>query len=171
MGTEIYGNTVNASNRGVRLCHIRGGKALVFNNTINTTGSVDAIVHEEYYDSLNPPASSPISGQPQYVSDSYFWRNTKNGTMLIDTAEAGTLNYGSPLGLVPQENREFWQENPSFDGTTGVGVGPLANRPATCTKGVAYWATDTKTLYKCTATNVWTEYYRPYTYPHPLRDR
>jgi hypothetical protein len=24
-------------------------------------------------------------------------------------------------------------------------------------------------LYKCTATNTWTSYYKPYTYPHPLR--
>jgi hypothetical protein len=23
-------------------------------------------------------------------------------------------------------------------------------------------------LYKCTATNTWTSYYTPYTYPHPL---
>jgi chitodextrinase len=33
---------------------------------------------------------------------------------------------------------------------------------------VAYWATDQNTLYQCTATNTWTAYYTPYTYPHPL---
>jgi hypothetical protein len=72
--------------------------------------------------------------------------------------------------------------------TTGVGVGTLANRPSNCTTGVAYFATDqgswnttsTNTygvqrsgadgvLYKCTATNTWTSYYTPYTYPHALR--
>jgi hypothetical protein len=71
--------------------------------------------------------------------------------------------------------------------TTGVGVGTLAQRPASCTTstesggGVGWWATDQgghwKTdsgnsndgaLYKCTATNTWTLYYTPYTYPHPL---
>jgi hypothetical protein len=58
----------------------------------------------------------------------------------------------------------------------------LANRPEKCTTGVGYWATDAgsdwnKTnasehdgvLYRCTAPNVWTVYYTPYTYPHPLR--
>jgi len=45
---------------------------------------------------------------------------------------------------------------------------------------VGYWATDQGSwnqsgsggqgvLYKCTATNTWTLYYTPYTYPHPLQ--
>jgi hypothetical protein len=67
----------------------------------------------------------------------------------------------------------------SFNGTVGVGSGTLAARPSTCTTGVAYWATDQGSwnqsgsggqgeLFKCTATNTWTLYYTPYTYPHPL---
>jgi hypothetical protein len=67
----------------------------------------------------------------------------------------------------------------SFNGTAGVGSGPLASRPSTCTQGVAYWATDQGDwnhssggsqgeLFKCTAANTWTLSYTPYTYPHPL---
>jgi hypothetical protein len=67
----------------------------------------------------------------------------------------------------------------SFNGTVGVGSGTLAARPATCTTGVGYWATDQGNwnvsssggdgqLYKCTVTNTWALYYTPYTYPHPL---
>lgn len=67
----------------------------------------------------------------------------------------------------------------SFNGTAGVGNGTLAARPSTCTTGVAYWATDQGSwnksgnggqgeLFKCTATNTWTLFYTPYTYPHPL---
>jgi hypothetical protein len=71
--------------------------------------------------------------------------------------------------------------------TAGVGVGALAQRPASCTTGVAYWATDQGSwnastsnalgvqrngadgvLYKCTSTNTWTLYYTPYVFPHPL---
>ncbi len=85
-----------------------------------------------------------------------------------------------------------------FNGTVGVGFGTLANRPTTCTHsnsasptrsqddghgGVGYavqsvvgtigastgagTASDV-VLYSCTATNTWTQIYKPYTYPHPL---
>lgn len=72
------------------------------------------------------------------------------------------------------------QTSPSapFNGTTGMGFGLLANRPTTCTTGaepldagkggVGYWATDTNTLYRCSAANTWTAHYQPYIYPHPL---
>ena len=67
-----------------------------------------------------------------------------------------------------------------FNGTSGVGWETLANRPTTCTAGVAYFATDQGNwnqsesnpygvqqsgadgiLYKATATNTWTAYYTP----------
>jgi hypothetical protein len=86
------------------------------------------------------------------------------------------------------ENSEFYNHNPDFDGTTGVGCGLLSSLPATCTQGVGYWATEQSctgideasvgahpitpisgTLYKCTAPDTWEAYYTPYTYPHPLR--
>ena len=56
----------------------------------------------------------------------------------------------------------------TFNGTVGVGSGLLSTRPSSCTAGVAYWGTDTSTLYKCISTNNWSTYYTPYTYPHPL---
>lgn len=77
-----------------------------------------------------------------------------------------------------------------FSGTTGMGFGTLANRPTTCTTnatesgaGVGYAAGTTVgtigasstegtasdyVIYTCSATNNWTVYYTPYTYPHPL---
>ena len=42
------------------------------------------------------------------------------------------------------------------------------NHRKTCTPLVAYWATDTSTLYQCSSPNIWTAYYTPYVYPHPL---
>ena len=80
-----------------------------------------------------------------------------------------------------KENRDFYNQAPAVGGvqTTGVGVGTLANRPATGVAGVditgvtahppgtGYWATDTQTLYVYTDQG-WQTYYAPYTYPHPL---
>lgn len=65
--------------------------------------------------------------------------------------------------------------------TANVGRGSLAARPLTCTVNEAYWATDQGgnwdtthggandgMLYRCTATNTWTAYLTPHTYPHPM---
>lgn len=113
------------------------------------------------------------------------------------------LNVGSEDNPIA-ENVDMWtQRAQTYDGTvetvgtdSGVGCGALGDRPATCTQGSAYFATDqscsdisaitgavgrvggrastdTKvigTLYICGASN-WTDAttYTPYTYPHPLR--
>lgn len=88
-----------------------------------------------------------------------------------------------------QQNRDFYfhHGNTSCAAgagscTAGVGVGTAAQRPSNCTTGVAFWVTNEGNwngrpgasqgrLYKCTATNTWTLYYTPYTYPHPLAVR
>lgn len=95
----------------------------------------------------------------------YSWLNTNNGSNY--TAAFFTLPSAYPYSTI-KENRDYYQWNTSFDGTTGVGVGLRSARPSTGTKGVGYWATDENTLYVATATNRWSVYYKPYVYPHPL---
>lgn len=109
----------------------------------------------------------------------------------MDTLQSG-VTWNSAVGSASAReiaNRDFFSEStnqpaqtsPSspFDGTSGNGHGTLANRPITCSQGVGYWATDQGTwnqsgsggqgqLSVCTATNTWSPYYTPYTYPHPL---
>jgi hypothetical protein len=75
-------------------------------------------------------------------------------------------------------NVDWYQYASSFNGTSGIGSGVLSAMPSSCTKGVAYWATDQGNwnqsggsqgqLYVCSPTGQWTLYYVPYTYPHPL---
>jgi len=82
--------------------------------------------------------------------------------------------YWANADSVAAENRDYYLELPNFkepvnfNGTAGIGQGRLSARPSTCTPVVGYWAIDTKTLYTCTAKNTWTNFYTPYTYPHPL---
>jgi hypothetical protein len=108
----------------------------------------------------------------------YFWLNRSGaGITAIDTGDRGLSTTTHVLN-----DRDFYNETSSFTGTNGVGFGPIANRPASCSPGVAYWTTNegswnTKLpantsgrLYTCTAPNTWTLYYTPYTYPHPLQN-
>jgi hypothetical protein len=114
----------------------------------------------QFYNTTTGGATSPH----ELLEPVYCWNNKVNGTM---NAAAATVNSTVPT---VKENREFYNYAAPVGGaqTVGVGSGTLANRPTTCTPGVAYWATDQNTLYIATATNTWSVYYKPYVYPHPL---
>lgn len=106
----------------------------------------------------------------------YFWDNTQGGSAMAAPDTTGLSGYVN-------NNREYYTSTgASCTGggscTTGVGVG--TSLPTSCTTGVGFWKTNEGNwdsvqagtdgvLYKCTATNTWTLYYTPYTYPHPLQ--
>lgn len=88
-------------------------------------------------------------------------------------------------GITQNQDAYLWCNSISnsgctnFNGTAGVGSGPLASRPATCTAGVGYFATDQGAwntsgsggqglLYTCGLSNSWSLAYTPFAYPHPL---
>lgn len=133
-----------------------------------------------------------LSWPNQALEPIYLWNNTGG----VVSGWGGTVNANNSAGRVVAD-RDYYlpasgvQTSPTspFNGTTGCGWGTLANRPTTCTTGVAYFATDqgswnqtasnpnfgvnmngaSGVLYIATATDTWTESYVPYTYPHPLR--
>ena len=132
------------------------------------------------------------------VNHTYFWNNRRSDTNAIKSVTKGYDHWNRDLSIVSDplelvQNREWWEQGASFDGTSGVGCGTLATLQGAayyteCTAGVGYWATDQScadltglvganpatpisgTLYKCNATgDGWDSYYTLYDYPHPLR--
>jgi hypothetical protein len=171
MGIEVYENVINVGGGASFIfSDFRGGKGMFWNNTVTCNGSGTARIREEHDDADNLPAEHVITGQPQHPSDTWFWGNAKADTTQIPMSVTQTFDYGGAEGLVPQEEREFRQENRAFDGSAGIGIGLLAARPSSgLTVGVGYWATDTHRLYRATSATEWEIYYMPYTYPHPLQ--
>lgn len=115
---------------------------------------------------------TPTGNVAQTLEPVYIFENILGGATEVTV---------SPATHVVVENTHYYKSNASFTGATGVGSGLAAARPATCTTGVGYWATDEGEwdstngatadgrLYECTATDTWTVAYTPYAYPHPLQ--
>lgn len=177
---EYYGNTfqLTTCNNVDKWYQIRGGTGYIFQDTV--TGTNNGAGSLTFWQDAGKTPSDQDSvglGKDQAQDPAYVWQTQAAGP---DEDDAGCSNC-----IV--ENTDYFVENGSFTGTTGMGVGVIASRPATCTAGaggapgVGYWATDEGgnwmttngtandgRLYKCTATNTWTLAYTPYTYPHPL---
>lgn len=183
--SNIYGNKFVAGNHTAQIHKQRGGQSFAFYNDWQTTGDTPVFaIQEEYADSDGPgPANNAVTGQPQHVYNSYYFNNRVNTTgTLIDTV------IDDWVGSIPADNVDVWNQTDwNNNGSTGVGCGTIASRPATCATGAGYWATNQScssltgmvgenlstpisgTLYRCSSNDHWDVYYTPYEYPHPLR--
>lgn len=165
MGIEAYRNTIDID-RSTSLTDLRGGKFMLWENTITSASSFDLQIREEYDD--NSTSSPTTNSQSQHVSDSYSWNNRDDGSKVSpsitqDDFEKGVtansprlLRYEDGTGFHTLSDsssgtRTHWLEEGTgpqtsasspFSGATGVGFGTLARRPTTCTVGVGYFATD-----------------------------
>lgn len=181
MVVEVYGNDVNFGTKGGRITDQRGGMLLSFWNKI-TWGSdgVHMSIREEYLDSNYPIGNSYL----MHATNSYYWNIRENTTLM--TSPVVTSNQQEDTYDLAQDT-DFWIHNTIYNGTTEIGVGCDSSLPANCTVGDGFWVTTQScdsisdsnigvnpttpisgTLYKCTSTDTWTEYYTPFTYPHPL---
>jgi hypothetical protein len=177
MVVEYYGNTLTNTS-GYRWIAHRGGWGLFYNNIM--AGSNGGAIHAQQYgpnDSGGSGCTADVSHASGHyiteITNTYIFNNTVNGAISNMTQTFKSCAVA--------ENLSFWNYNSSFNGTSGIGCG-TGTPSGNCTIGVAYWkaspptpTTDPNvvqngTLYKCLSTNVWTAYYTPYTYPHPLRN-
>ncbi len=191
IGVEIYGNLL--INWGGNMLAHRGGQAIVFFNDANGIGtSMDSNCWEEADDSLSPPVTNQITGQPMHVWKSYYWGNRMDATGELMNVAQHFLHF---IGNLPSQDVDFWTHHTWNEAggtvTSGVGCGTITemNAISTCSEGVGFWATSNPDmcsdltnyvganpttpingeLYICDDANNWVAYYEPFTYPHPLR--
>lgn len=204
---EIYKNTVSTTPARWGPMFIRGGTGVIWGNTTSGAWTYKGPLFDNYrsftdiggdagqcdggsaWDGNEDFTGWPCRDQIGRSTDTFLW-NGGIPSQELTPAYLWLNRYGEDIVSATivnncfdwiKSNRDYYEEGVSFDGTSSVGVGTLSSRPATCTTGVAYWATDQGEwnsehagadgqLYKCTSTNTWKLYYMPYTYPHPMRD-
>ena len=181
---EFYNNSfdLNASDQSWKIMDQRGGTMMDFNNTVihdSGTRTGYTMVREEdgpADDDLCTGSSFPTDWETclDPVRDTYIFNNKNT---FNDSEMSVVEEDDPPQNEAVEPDYNYWVYESSFDGSTGIGVGTLANIPGTCTTNVGYWATDQGTwnttgddgvFYRCTSTDTWTSYYEPLTYPHPL---
>jgi hypothetical protein len=142
---ELYNNTLN----GGLFC-LRGGSGLVFNNT--GSGTIIFVNEAANTSTSNGIGRGQLVGGVNSYVPAYVWNNTPSESYNVDgcSYHNGSVAVGSDV----------------IEANSGTSL------PGTCTANPpqGFWKTDTSTMYKCTATNTWTVYYQPLTYPHPLQN-
>ena len=175
---EVYGNDYSSSSASAEtFLKQRSGTSFVFFNTSSTTNSMKNTAY------TSTACICPTTHVADKVTHGSYWWNNRadlNGSLWSNTATGG-LDCNS-LTEIPTLGRDIMDDDSSpLDCLMG------SELPGTCTVGDGYWVTAQSTttlagmvgvdpttpisgiLYTCTETDTWTEYYTPYTYPHPLR--
>ena len=189
---EVYDNVwTNDTNAAIE---IRGGGGRVFGNTAYIsswfflTDYAASAAWPNFNNTIQTPADYPIDDQIGVGMDPkvggsepmYLWSNRKNVNQLWDIGLSYTVPY-STMSQIIATDRDYFNESTTFNGSTGVGVGTLAqmNAITPTTNGVGFWVTNQGKwnlksygydgeLYVWNGSS-WNLNYVPYPYPNPLR--
>jgi hypothetical protein len=86
------------------------------------------------------PVNSSVTRPNQALEPCFDWNNKNGNGALVPMGN--TLSPNPTL----QENRDYYNQTNSFNGSAGIGVGLLSARPSTgLMPGVAYFTTDVGT--------------------------
>lgn len=189
--SENYGNLfTNVEANILEWATLRGSWTLMFNNLMNSGIGDRRPEYSQYSCDTCISEVDRESTDSMHIQNTYVWNNIAGSTVMnltknLDMCEGSP---GSPYTITA--DIDYFNYDATFDGTSGVGCGTLASRPACasgCTLGVGYWATTQScdtitpmvgvspstpisgTLYKLTGAGTWTQIFTPYQYPHPLR--
>lgn len=182
-GTNLALSSTNPANIGSRTGTV-GGTVFFDDATNSLLGS--GAGYSQYLDGAGtggyPCRDQPGRGPTQALVPFYSWNETRS----IDAPDVWGGDYNG-LGAANYilADRDFYSYSTATGATqtTGVRVGTAATMATvtTCTQGVGFWVTDEGEwdntngatadgrLYRCGASNNWTLYYTPYTYPHPMQ--
>lgn len=169
---EIYHNSVDVGTAGtIRWAHHRGGQAIIANNTISRSVAFNLSEYRSWGGNgfcAPYPAPGQINNTTEGIGPAFYFDNVAGGAQQVPTFSNGGTNGGICGSDPPWGENQYLQLNRDYFLPQ---YGPAAALPSTCTAdGTTYYGTtDTDVIYKCTSTNTWTQFYVPYTYPHPLR--
>lgn len=169
----VWGNTsaTTLQRYGITIDHERSYRtdcAGTFGPTCNGTASIDENSGLNGYHCLGQPGWGPPQGTNMNTysfAGLFTWGNLNSGSA-VNMGIANNLGYTSQH-LVG--GRDFFN-------SANMTIGPIANRPSTCNVSTSardiYISTNENSqgaiIYACSATNVWTKHWEPFTYPHPL---
>ena len=194
MGAEVYGNYVDAGSYQIHLGPHRGGRATIHHNNIIDTD--DPVV--KIY-SHTCPTGEPIERQKHNNSYHFQNREDTTGTLVRNYTNLDDCGSATENSRYWMDNTDCIGGcssvssgvgcgstlpatcTPSADVTKGSTAFWLTNQSCTSLSGLTGASTEVRggnrnpssiiegTLYVCTATDTWTAWYTPLTYPHPLR--
>ncbi len=195
MRFEVYDNKINSQDGISNSVAVtwRGGSGLAFNNRISgnwwqVLQLKDYCVAEaecdpsacKHPDCDSYPCPDQVgrmfdeSANSQFHEPIPFFGNTLDGSshnqpyVYSWTGSCGEIDLDGPD--IIQEDRDYYIQTSSFDGTSGIGVGLSSQRPEFCSSGVYWWNRDTQVLDRCNASGNWKNgYIKLYSYPHPGR--
>jgi len=158
---EIYGNNITNNGTAIYYpFRIRGGTGIIFSNTIsgawtnigiafdnvrditsvgnaglcdgnslwdkNETGESGWWCRDQIGTSTDTSLWTEENPHPEQTRvPAYVWNNTYNGSEVsVDEINKGDFDH-------IQSDRDYYKLSTNFDGTSGIGVGPLSSRPDT----------------------------------------